>query len=363
MNRPWIWLLLSMIVVLFTLTACEGAPPASPTAPPPPPSSPPPAATPVPTGLPATPTVALTAVAKTTTTATTAPKTTTPVTTATLPKPALTCPAVTPLPANAPLAARVNGQGILLDLYNRHVSQAQNAMVQNAGLDPKSTQGQETIKSLRQQVLDQLINDVVISQQAEREGIKVTDDDLNLRLAQMIQDAGSVEKLNEYLTKNQLTLGDLCSQVRAQLLGEAMLNRITAALPTQVPQVHARHILVASAQQAQAVRDQLRQGKDFAALAKQYSLDEASKEQGGDLGWFPKGVMDPQFEAVAFQLKPGETSDVVRTQFGFHVIRVDEKDNARALPPELLQNARQQAFLAWLQAVRETMKIERLVTS
>jgi parvulin-like peptidyl-prolyl isomerase len=91
-------------------------------------------------------------------------------------------------------------------------------------------------------------------------------------------------------------------------------------------------------------------------------VDEATKVNGGDLGWFPKGVMDPQFETITFQMRPGEVSNVVQTQFGYHIIKLEEKQDARPLPPELIQNARQQAFLAWLQAVRETLKIERLVT-
>ena len=276
-------------------------------------------------------------------------------------KGALTCPAAQALPANTQLAARVNGQGISLDPYNRQMAQAQAALVQNGGLNPNTPAGQEAVKSLKQQVLDQMINDVVIAQQADKEGIQVTENDLNARLAQMIQDAGSVERLNEYLQKNQLSLADLCSQVRNQLLGEAMLNRVTAALPANAEQVHARHILVASAQQAQAIREQLLQNKDFVALAKQYSLDEATKQNGGDLGWFPKDVMDPRFEAIAFQLRPTQISEVVQTQFGFHIIKVEEHEQSRPLPPEVIQNKRQQAFLAWIQAIRGTMKIEQLV--
>jgi foldase protein PrsA len=264
------------------------------------------------------------------------------------------------VPANAQLAARVNGQGIALDLFNRQMTQAQAAFVQQ-GVDTKSTSGQEALKSLRQQVLDQMINDTVIAQQAEKEGIKVTDNDVNARLAQMIQDAGSVDKLNEYLKQNQITLADFCSQIRSNVVGEAMLNRVTSALPTKVEQVHVRQILVSTAAQAQQVKKQLDAGGDFAALAKQYSLDESSKTNGGDLGWAPKGRFDPQFEAVAFQLKVGQVSDVVQTQFGYHLIKVEGHESARELPPELLQNARQQAFLTWLQAVRQGIKIERLV--
>ena len=317
---------------------------------------------PAPTNAPIVATQAPAPAAKSPAPPTAVSKPATPAVTTTVAKPALTCPPATPLAANAQVAGRVNGQGISLDLYNRQLAQAQAAMVQNGGVDLKSAQGQEAVKSLKQQVLDQMIDDVVVAQQAEREGIKVTSDQLNAQLADMIQLSGGVDKLNEYLTKNQLSLADLCGQIRSHMLGEAMLNRVTAALPTNVPQVHARHILIATAQQAQAVRQQLTQGKDFAELAKQYSVDEATKVNGGDLGWFPKGVMDPQFETVAFQLRASETSQVVQTQFGYHIIKVEEKQDSRPLPPELIQNARQQAFLAWLQAVRETLKIERLIT-
>ncbi len=276
-------------------------------------------------------------------------------------KGALTCPPTVPLAANVPAAARVNGVGIALDYYNRQADQAQAAMVQNGGLDPKTQAGQDTIKSLKAQVLDQLINDQVIAQQSDREGIKVTDDDLNTRLAQMIQDAGSVDKLNEYMAKNQLTLGDLCGQVRTQLLGEAMMNKVTSAFPTTAEQVHVRHILVSTAALATQIRDRARKGEDFAALAKQYSMDETNKNNGGDLGWLPKGVLDPRLDAVIFDIPLNQISDVITGQYGYHVVQVLEKDKARALPPEMLQNARQQAFLKWLQAVRETMKVERLV--
>ena len=361
LNRRLI-LLVSLLMVAIALVACSGGEQPAPA-----PQSSAEATQPAPVS--ASSSVAVSSAASSAATSSAAPKLTvvviatpSPAASSSTPvKSALSCPAVQPLAANAQLAARVNGQGIPLDPYNKQMAQAQAALVQNGGLNPNTPQGQEAIKSLKQQVLDQMINDVVIALQADKEGIKVTDNDLNARLAQMIQDAGSVERLNDYLKTNQLSLADLCSQVRNQLIGEAMLNRVTAALPQNAEQVHARHILVASAQQAQAIRDQLLQGKDFVALAKQYSLDEATKNNGGDLGWFPKDVMDPRFEAIAFQLRPSQISEVVQTQFGFHIIKVDEHEQSRPLPPEVIQNKRQQAFLAWLQAIRGTMKIEQLV--
>lgn len=351
MNRR-LNLIVLLFVVALTLGACnstvqEALPPAPPVANPTQPPEAAPSAAPASVTAPKPLVIATSQVPPT-------PTKGTPV------KGALVCPAATPVSANAQLAARVSNQGIPLDLFNRQAAQAQAAMIQS-GLDPKSAAGQESLKSLKQQVLDQMINDVIIGQQAEYQAIKVTDDDLNVRLAQMIQDAGSVDKLNEYLTKNQMTLGDLCTQMRANLLSEIMFNRITAPFPTAVEQVHLRQILVSTPATAQTLRDRARKGEDFAALAKQHSLDETSKANGGDLGWMPRGVLDPRLDAVIFDLPVGQVSDVVTTNFGYHVVQVTEKEKSRALPPELLQDTRQRAFLEWLKAVRESLKIERFV--
>ncbi len=362
MSKHWIGLVILIATSVLLVTACSTPAPVASTPLPPlivtaTPSATPPNANPSAVAKTAAPSVIPTGPGRT---ATAPAVSTTVLASPTAVKSALTCPAPVPLPANAQVAARVNGQGISLDLYNRQVSQAQAAFVAQ-GIDPKSAGGQEALKSLRQQVLDQMINEVVIAQQADKEGIKVTDNDVNARLAQMIQDAGSVDKLNKYLADNQLSLADFCSQIRNNILGDAMLTRITAALPTQVEQVHVRQILVSTAALAQTLRDRARKGEDFGALAKQYSMDETSKANGGDLGWVPKGVLAPELDAVIFQLAPNQVSDVITTQFGFHIVQVLEKDKSRALPPEMIQNARQQAFLAWLQAVREGMKIERFV--
>jgi parvulin-like peptidyl-prolyl isomerase len=261
---------------------------------------------------------------------------------------------------NEPLAARVNGIGIPLDLYNREIAQAQVALVQQR-IDPKSPSGRDRLKDLQHQILDQIINDAIIAQQAEKEGVKLAEDELNSQLVQAVQDAGGLDKFNDYLLSNQISVADLCLHLRANYLSEAMLNRVTSALPSNVDQVHARHILLPTAALAQTVLAQIRQGGDFAALAQQYSADEATKSNGGDLGWFPRGVMELQFEVAAFQLMPGQSSDIVQTRFGYHIIKVEERDSTRALSPEILSNMREQAFLAWLQALREAAKIERLV--
>jgi peptidyl-prolyl cis-trans isomerase C len=90
-------------------------------------------------------------------------------------------------------------------------------------------------------------------------------------------------------------------------------------------EVHARHILVEKKELAVELADKVKKGGDFAALAKEHSKDPGSKEQGGDLGFFGKGQMVPAFEEAAFKLAKDQVSEPVETQFGWHVIKMDEK--------------------------------------
>ncbi|HEY8516942.1 MAG TPA: SurA N-terminal domain-containing protein [Candidatus Binatia bacterium] len=113
---------------------------------------------------------------------------------------------------------------------------------------------------------------------------------------------------------------------------------------TQPHEVKARHILIRVAPDAsdetkaearkriEEVQEKLRNGADFAELAKEYSDDVGSKENGGDLGFFPRGRMTPAFEEAAFSLEPGEISEIVETPFGLHLVRVDEVREEREKP-------------------------------
>src|SRR4029079_18916415 len=96
-------------------------------------------------------------------------------------------------------------------------------------------------------------------------------------------------------------------------------------------EVHARHILVETEDQAKKIEAELKKGADFAELAKKESKDPAASD-GGDLGFFTKDQMVPEFSTAAFALEPGKISDPVKTQFGWHIIKVEEKRNKQ--PPE-----------------------------
>ncbi len=107
-------------------------------------------------------------------------------------------------------------------------------------------------------------------------------------------------------------------------------EQVKAIVPQE--ELSARHILVDKKELADDIAVKLKAGGDFAALAKQHSKDPGSKENGGDLGFFGKGMMVPQFEEAAFKLAKGETSPPVQSQFGFHIIRIDDKRTKQAPP-------------------------------
>ena len=129
-------------------------------------------------------------------------------------------------------------------------------------------------------------------------------------------------------------------------------------------EVHARHILVETEDEAKAIAEELKKGADFAELAKKKSKDPGASD-GGDLGFFTKEQMVPEFSAVAFALEPGKISDPVKSQFGWHVIKVEEKRNRKA--PEFEQVKAQietyvtrKAQADYVAKLREAAKVERM---
>jgi peptidyl-prolyl cis-trans isomerase C len=128
-------------------------------------------------------------------------------------------------------------------------------------------------------------------------------------------------------------------------------------------EVRARHILVETEDEAKAVAEELKKGADFAELAKKKSKDPGASD-GGDLGFFTKDQMVPEFSAVAFVLEPGKVSDPVKSQFGWHVIKVEEKRNRQAPPFEQVKGqietyVTRKAQADYVAKLREAAKVER----
>jgi len=156
-----------------------------------------------------------------------------------------------------------------------------------------------------------------------------------------------------------LSEADYRRTIEADLLSSKLQDLFASRVPTTEEQVHARHILVETEEEAQTVLARLEAGEDFVSLAKELSTDESTREDGGDLGWLPRGVMVPEFEEAAFALQPGETGDIVQTSFGYHIILVEERDPDRELEPAFLERRRASALSEWLEEQRQSEAVER----
>jgi len=205
-----------------------------------------------------------------------------------------------------------------------------------------SSLDQATIVSFKKNILNQLIDYELLFQQAQKEKIKISNDEINLEIDKIKDNFPTLEEFNEALKANNITLDQLKKDIKRQLIINSILEEAKSQVSIsdeelleyynenkesflEPEQVHARHILVETEEEANNLLLLLKEGlTDFAELAKEKSTCP-SAEKGGDLGFFAKGQMVKEFEDAAFSLKPGEISDVVQTQFGYHIIKCEEK--------------------------------------
>jgi parvulin-like peptidyl-prolyl isomerase len=267
--------------------------------------------------------------------------------------------AAAPTPVPQGPAAVVNGQEIPMAAFLREVGKRQAPLIQR-GVNVNTAQGKAELEQVKQQTLDNLIDDLLVLQDAAKQGVAVSDAEVEAEIQKGISTAGGQAKFEEQLKREGQTLDDARSTVRVQLLYQKMIAKVAGNLQTS-EQVHARHILVNSAGVAQALLQQLRGGADFGQLAQQASLDTTTQANGGDLGWFPRGkLIAKELEDAAFALQPGQMSEVVQSALGYHIVQTLERDPARKLEGADLVDAQRLAVENWLNGLRAQAKVQRL---
>ena len=256
------------------------------------------------------------------------------------------------------------------------------------------------LKTIRMDVLNNLINRELLNQESKKQKITITDAQVNDKLSKIKERFKGDAEFKEMLTKMKLSEAQIKTQLKEDLAIQALIDKqvvekikvteqeTQAYYDThpeafkQPEQIKASHILVTvdpkddPAKKAEAlkkiesVQAKLKAGGDFAALAKELS-DCPSKEKGGDLGYFAKGQMVKPFEDAALALKPGETSGIVETQFGYHIIKLVEIKPEGIMPyaevkDQLSQYIKQEKVKAeldsYLAVLEKTAKIEKLIT-
>jgi foldase protein PrsA len=230
------------------------------------------------------------------------------------------------------------------------------------GVDWNQAENIALLGMVQDQVLEAVVNRTLLRQLAAKEGIGVSQSDVEARVEEektAIMGSGQFSSWDQF--KEQTGLSD---EYFARLVEDAeLIDRVSEAHgpAREVEQVHARHILVADEETGEEVLARLEDGEDWAALAQEYSQDTSNKDDAGDLGWFPRGMMVSEFEEAAFSLETGKTSDLVQTDFGYHIIQVLEK-GTRELDDQTYDSMLQQAFQTWLDEQKATVPITVIVT-
>jgi peptidyl-prolyl cis-trans isomerase C len=238
-----------------------------------------------------------------------------------------------------PVLAKVNG----VEIHQSDVTLAEEELAPSlAQMDPATK---------KENVLAFLIDMKIVAKAAEDK---------------KIADQADFKKKLDFARNRLLMDNLLAAEGKAALTDEAM-KKVYDDAAKQISgeqEVHARHILVQTEDEAKAIKAELDKGADFAKLAKEKSKDPGASD-GGDLGFFTKEQMVPEFSKVAFSLEPGKISDPVKTQFGWHIIKVEEKRNRKPpdfaqVKPQIEQYVTRKAQSEFVAKLRETAKVERM---
>ena len=307
-----------------------------------------------------------------------------------------------------PVVATVEGRQISAKLYRMYLKNG----IESLGLGDQTEEGRRRINLLKEGIIAELIDRVLIEAEARRRNLSFTEEKLESEHKSRIEQMGGEELYRAYLNESNITdeefrqivAGEIYGLMLKQELGKEVSvaqtdirnfydkeksNPKLESLFVEPERVRASHILInARSRQianqlggsAQLVRDETRKrreraaeilsrvraGADFARLARENSDDPGTRASGGDLGLFTRNTHTERFDEAAFNLKPGQTSQIIETDYGFHIIKVAEHRPSRvrsfdetrsAIEQQLLARARAEHLSRWLEERRRAAKI------
>lgn len=248
-------------------------------------------------------------------------------------------PTQTPLPPSetpVALAAIINGEPILLEEFNAEVQRCQTAH-SALGTFPSE---EET----RRIVLDDLISQVLLAQGAAEAGFTLDDSALQMRLEALAAQAGGAEALRAWQQAYGYSEDGFRAALRRAIAAAWMRDKIISSVPHTARQVHVRQILLYNEDVAQSYYKQLQAGANFEELA--IRVDPITR---GDIGWFPRNYLaSKEVEDAAFRLEIGAVSEIIKSEAGYHILKVLEVQDDRPLSPDALLALQNRALSDWL---------------
>lgn len=257
--------------------------------------------------------------------------------------------------------AKINGKEIdfcrYQELLNRFVRQFEGK------LNLSSPQDMAFVENF---ALNQTLDFMLILGEAKKK-VRISGREVDLALESIMkkEEIPSKRDLEGALNRIGLSLPKFKSMLRDEMLVQKMTRKIgdeVRVTADDLKEVRASHILVSTEAEANNLLTRVNKGEDFSSLAQKYSMDAGSKNKGGDLGYFTTGAMVEPFEKAAFALKIGERSKPIKSQFGYHVIKVTDlrlrKFEGKEIEKAALAEKQQKAFQKWYLDIRKRTKIE-----
>lgn len=274
------------------------------------------------------------------------------------------------------LVAEVNGEEITQEEFDSEYAIYKNQFESQLGegaLEQPSPNGQTYGEVLRVNILEKLIMEKLVAKESSNLNIVVTDEEVKAKIDEYLKEMEGQEKFDEFLESLQLSQEYFESNLRKELLfdkyraeilkdvsiSEESIKEYFEENKEDLVVIRASHILVDSEEKAKTALNRLNNGEVFDKVAMDVSMD-GSASNGGDLGYFPKGQMIQEFEDAAFALKEGETSKLVKTEVGYHIIKlVDRKDSYDDLKDDIVLVLKEGKYTGKMQELRDKAKVEK----
>jgi peptidyl-prolyl cis-trans isomerase C len=260
-------------------------------------------------------------------------------------------PTITPVPPTStpvPLVVVVNGEGIPLAEFQAEITRYQVSSTITGTILASDT---NTV------VLNELIDQTLLAQAAAENGYSVDDTVLQSRISSLEDQLGGAQALEDWQAVHGYTDEDFKQSLKRSIGAAWMRDQIITAVPETADEVHVLQILVPTSAEADRVYASLQSGKDFLEVASSY--DPVTE---GDLGWFPRGYLsDLAIEEAAFALQPGQYSAVIKTDIGFHILYLVERDPEHPLQSDARRALQVKTLKDWISERRNQSEIQILL--